>query len=102
VTRYEMNHIQPKKTNLYKWIATFAFLLLCIGLMLGFSKYAQSTIKIEAPQIDNGRKVIVHLPNGKEVFTYENLIVKEGEKLLYKGERNTLDLTGGKVEYKDW
>ncbi|MFP9127656.1 hypothetical protein [Niallia sp. BSM11] len=49
-----------------------------------------------------GDKVIITLPTGKKVFTYENLIVEENGKLLYKGERNTIDLTGGVVVYEDW
>ncbi|MGP7819168.1 hypothetical protein [Niallia sp. 01092] len=51
---------------------------------------------------DLGEKVIVTLPNGKKVYTYENLIVEENGKLLYKGERNTIDLTGGVVVQEDW
>ncbi|WP_316568697.1 hypothetical protein [Neobacillus sp. YIM B06451] len=102
MTRYEMRHMKPRKINVYKMVLTFAVLLVCIGVMLGFSRYAQSTIKIEAPVVDNGKKVIVTLPNGHKVYTFENLIVVEDGKLFYKGERNTIDLTGGNVEYKDW
>ncbi|WP_059170339.1 hypothetical protein [Bacillus sp. FJAT-27445] len=102
MTRYEMRHMKPKRINVYKLALTFTFLLICMGLMLGFSRYAQSKIKIEAPEVYNGKKVIVVLPNGHKVYTFENLIVEEDGKLLYKGERNTLDLTGGKVEFKEW
>lgn len=49
-----------------------------------------------------GDKVIITLPNGKKVYTYENLIVEEDGKLLYKGDRSTIDLTGGVVVYEDW
>jgi len=94
--------MKPSRFNVYKWIAMSIFLLCLIGMMVGFSRYAQSTIKIEAPQVDNGKKVVVVLPNGKKVFTFEKLLVEENGKLYYKGERNTIDLTGGKVEYKDW
>ncbi|WP_231575005.1 hypothetical protein [Bacillus sp. B-jedd] len=102
MTRYEMRHLKPSRFNMYRWIAMSVFLLCMIGMMVGFSRYAQSTIKIEAPQIDNGKKVVVVLPNGKKVFTFEKLLVEENGKLYYKGEWNTIDLTGGKVEYKDW
>ena len=102
MSRNELRHLKPRKSNLYKWFSAFSLLLISIGFLLGFSKYAQSTINLDTPEFDNGRKVVVHLPNGREVYTYENLIVQEGDKLLYKGERNTLDLTGGKVEFKDW
>lgn len=102
MTRYEMRHMKPSKVNMFRWITMSIFLLCLIGLMVGFSRYAQSTIKIEAPQVDNGKKVVVVLPNGKKVFTFEKLLVEENGKLYYKGEWNTIDLTGGKVEYKDW
>jgi len=49
-----------------------------------------------------GDKVIVTMPNGKKVYTYKNLLVEENGKLLYKGERNTIDLTGGVVVYENW
>lgn len=51
---------------------------------------------------DLGDKVIVTMPNGKKVYTYENFLIEEKGKLLYKGERNTIDLTGGVVVYEDW
>ncbi|GKU82251.1 hypothetical protein [Niallia sp. NCCP-28] len=51
---------------------------------------------------DLGEKVIITMPNGKKVYTYENLLAEEEGKLFYKGERNTIDLTGGVVIYKDW
>lgn len=49
-----------------------------------------------------GDQVIITLPNGKKVYTYDNLLVEEDGKLLYKGERNTIDLTGGVVVYEEW
>ena len=64
--------------------------------------YSQSLIKIEAPKKELGEKIIIELPSGDQVFTYENLIVNEGGKLYYIGERNKLDLTGGVVLYEDW
>ncbi|EFV79147.1 hypothetical protein AADC60_08240 [Cytobacillus pseudoceanisediminis] len=64
--------------------------------------YSQSLINIEAPKKELGEKIIIQLPSGKSVFTYENLVVKEEGKLFYKGERNTLDLTGGTIVYEEW
>lgn len=102
MTRLELYHDKPKQ---FHWKGPIFFILLLITLSAGvfeFSHYWQGTIRIEAPQVDLGKKVIVHLPNGQEVLTYEHLIVKIDGKTYYKGERNTIDLTGGTVEYKNW
>jgi hypothetical protein len=99
MTRTELYHEKPKKLH---WKATFLFILSCILFAVGFHYYSESQIRIESPKIDLGRKVVVHLPNGKEVFTYENLIVEKEGKIYYKGERNTMDLTGGTLDYTDW
>lgn len=99
MTRTELYHDKP--TNFF-WKGTLLFFLTCILLGIGLIQYSQKQIKIEAPKIDLGRKVVVHLPNGEEVFTYEKLIIQKEGKIIYKGERNTLDFTGGTVEHKDW
>lgn len=102
MTRLELYHERPKQFHLKGLIF---FILSCAILVGGFmwlNQYSQNNIRIEAPKQDMGRKVVVHLPNGKDVNTYENLIVQKGEKLFYKGERNTLDLTGGTIDYKEW
>lgn len=78
------------------------FLVLCIAAIPALYFYSQSLIKIEAPKKELGEKIIIELPSGDQVFTYENLIVNEDGKLYYKGERNELDLTGGIVLYEDW
>ena len=62
----------------------------------------KSLIKIEAPKQVLGEKVIITLPEGKKVYTYENLIIEEEGKLFYKGESNTLNLTGGQIVYENW
>ncbi|MFP7296488.1 hypothetical protein [Neobacillus niacini] len=67
-----------------------------------FGYYYQSTIKIESPEENLGSQVVIRLPDGKEVFTYENYIIEKDGKTYYKGERNTIDLTGGTVTYEDW
>nr|WP_263327562.1 hypothetical protein [Neobacillus sp. Marseille-Q6967] len=67
-----------------------------------FSHFYRSTIKIEAPEVDLGEKVVIHLPNGQKVFTYENLIIEKDGKTYYQGERNRIDLTGGTVTYENW
>ena len=64
--------------------------------------YSKSLIKIKSPKPVLGEKVIITLPEGKTVYTYENLIIEEEGKLLYKGEINTIDLTGGQIAYKNW
>ncbi len=64
--------------------------------------YYQTTIRIDAPEEKLGDKVVIQLPNGQEVYTYENLIVEKNGKMYYKGEQNTMDLTGGTVRYENW
>jgi hypothetical protein len=77
-------------------------IFLIAGLIFVIHLYLKSLIKIEAPEVDLGRKVVIQLPNGKEILTYENLIVEEDGKLYYEGEFNTIDVTGGVVVIKDW
>ncbi|MDQ0270842.1 hypothetical protein [Cytobacillus purgationiresistens] len=99
MTRVEKFHA-ASKNHLSKLAIILTFSIIAILISLYF--YAKTQIVIETPQQDLGEKVVVELPSGKRVFTYENLVVQEDDKLLYKGERNTLDLTGGVVIYKDW
>ncbi len=102
MTRLELYHDKPKQ---FSWKGPFFFILTCIILTVGilvFHNYYQSTIKIEAPAENLGSKVVIHLPNGQKVFTYENLIIEKDGKTFYKGERNTIDLTGGSVAYENW
>lgn len=103
MNRIELYHNKPKQ---FQWKVPFFFLLLSILIVAGgfylYQQYDQRTIRIDTPNDSPGKKIVVSLPNGHEVFTYEKYIVKKGGKTYYKGERNTIDLTGGKVEYKDW
>ncbi|KAB2337275.1 hypothetical protein F7731_06575 [Cytobacillus depressus] len=99
MSRSERYSAKVKRAISYRFIMLF---FLCIALLTVLYFYSQSLIKIEAPKKDLGEKVIIHLPTGNQIFTYENLIVNEDGKLFYKGERNTLELTGGVVIYKDW
>ena len=102
MTRLELYHAKPRQTL---WKGLFFFILLCIILTVGFfvfRYYYLSTIRIETPAEDLGRKVVIHLPNGQEMFTYEKRLIEKDGKTYYQGERNTIDLTGGKVEYKNW
>ncbi|WML48849.1 hypothetical protein RCG23_01580 [Neobacillus sp. PS3-34] len=102
MTRLELYHDRPKQFHLK---GLFFFILSCAILIGGFvwlNRYSQSTIRIDAPKEDLGRKVVVHLPNGREVFTYEKFIIEKAGKTFYKGERNTIDLTGGTLDYKNW
>ncbi|MCM3706588.1 MULTISPECIES: hypothetical protein [Cytobacillus] len=99
MTRSELHMEKPKS----KFMLVSIVLLGCItATFTALYFYSQSLIIIEAPKKDLGEKIIIQLPSGKSVFTYENLIVEEEGKLFYKGERNTLDLTGGKIVYEDW
>lgn len=98
---------QERRKQLEKPSHTVNFLPLILGLspiafIVAVYFYTQSLIVIEKPKPDLGEKIIVYLPTGETVYTYENLIVSEHGKLYYEGERNTIDLTGGKVVYEDW
>ncbi|WP_080846941.1 hypothetical protein [Cytobacillus gottheilii] len=84
------------------WLIAGSLIFLCIASAAGFYYYAKSQIVIEAPKENLGEKIIITLPSGKNIYTYENLVVEEKGKLLYKGERSTLDLTGGIVVYENW
>jgi hypothetical protein len=102
MTRLELYHDKPKQ---FSWKGPFFFILTLVIMTASFfvfKYYYQSTIKIEAPSEDLGSKVVIHLPDGQEVFTYENLIIEKDGKTYYKGERNTIDLTGGTVTYENW
>jgi len=61
-----------------------------------------SGIKISATYSVLGEKIVVTLSDGKTIYTYENLLVEEEGKLLYKGANSTIDLTGGVVVYEEW
>lgn len=81
-----------------------SFLLISL-LVLAFllaQLYLKKNIVAEVPEQELGKKVIVMLPTGKKVYTYENLIVSENGKLYYKGDRSTIDITGGFVKYDNW
>lgn len=93
---------QHKKAKRSFNILTLIFGFSPIAIIVAIYFYTQSLIVIEKPKPDLGEKVIIHLPTGETVFTYENLIVYEHGKLYYEGERNTIDLTGGKVVYEEW
>ncbi|MFB3161795.1 hypothetical protein ABLO26_10500 [Neobacillus sp. 179-J 1A1 HS] len=102
MTRLEQYH---KKTKQFSWkgpiFLILTFFIVAVGFFL-FRYYYQSSIKIESPEEKLGSKVVVHLPDGKEVFTYENYIFEKDGRTYYKGERNTIDLTGGTVTYENW
>jgi hypothetical protein len=102
MTRIELYHQKAKQFS-WKWPLFFILTLMIVtaGFFL-FKHYYQSTIKIEAPDENQGSKVVIHLPDGKEVFTYENYILEKDGRIYYKGERNTIDLTGGTVTYENW
>lgn len=101
MTRLELYHDKPKQ---FFWKSSIFFILACIILTIGFfvfRYYYQNSIKIDTPTDYLGRKVVIQLPSGQKVFTYENLIGEKDGKTYYKGS-NTIDLTGGTVDYKNW
>ena len=102
MTRIELYHDKPKQLS---WKGPLFFILACIIVSVGFfvfRYYYESSIRIEAPVVELGPKVVIHLPNGQKVYTYENLIFEKDGKTYYKGERNIINLTGGKVTYENW
>ncbi|MGD6841717.1 hypothetical protein ACQCVH_04275 [Bacillus infantis] len=80
----------------------FLLILMTAAAVLLIFYYSTSLIKIETPEKDLGQKVVIELPAGKNIYTYEKLLIKENGKLYYKGERNEIDLTGGRIIYEDW
>ena len=102
MTRIEQYHNKPKS---FSWKGPFSFILACILVTSSyfvFRYYYDTTIQIEAPVVELGPKVVIHLPNGQKVYTYENLIYEKDGKTYYKGERNIIDLTGGTITYENW
>lgn len=97
----QIQRILDEKKPFYKVGSIFILILLFV-IIIGLYFYSQALIKVEAPQPVLGEKVIVTLPEGKTIYTYENLIVEEDGKLFYKGKNSTIDLTGGVVEYQEW
>jgi len=103
LTRIELYHQQ--KTKQFSWKGLFFFIAACMVVTASFfvfHYYYQSSIKIDAPQEKLGEKVVIHMPNGQKVYTYDNFIIEKDGKTFYKGERNTIDLTGGTVVYEEW
>jgi len=91
-------------TETKPWFKLWSIYILgfLVLILVGLYLYSQSLIRVEAPKEELGEKVIITMPSGKTVYTYENLLVEEEGKLLYKGELNTIDLTGGVVEHQNW
>lgn len=99
MSRLERNHVQSKP---FFWKGVLIFSLLIVSFLIAAHLYLKSQIRIEAPEVDLGRKVIIQLPDGKEIQTYENLLVEKEGKMYYEGEWNTINITGGTVVYEDW
>lgn len=102
MTRIELYHQKPKQRPRK---GLFLFIISCLVLTAGifvFWHYYQSTIKIEAPSREQGEKVVISLPNGQKVYTYDHLLIEKNGKMYYKGDRNTIDLTGGTISYENW
>ena len=58
------------------------FIIAVITLLLSTYFYSKSLIKIKSPKQVLGEKVIITLPEGKTVYTFENLIIEEDRKAL--------------------
>lgn len=99
-----MNQSEPltKENKLFHFIWPVFVIVVFFSIILGLYQFSQSIIRIEAPEQDLGKKVIISLPEGNIVYTYEKYLVEEDGKLFYKGERNTINLTGGDVVYENW
>ncbi|WP_042356034.1 hypothetical protein [Bacillus rubiinfantis] len=94
-----------RKTNHIRWklpLLIIAACVLFIAILFRISYDLQPNNDIEELQVEKGRKVVIELPNGQKVYTYDHLIVEREGKTYYKGERNTIDLTGGKLSYQNW
>jgi len=98
------NEIETKKHGIGRKVTYIICTLFILSLVFGGYFFSEKYFANESSstQAELGAKVTITLPNGKKVFTYENLIVQEDGKLLYKGDRNTIDLTGGVMVYEDW
>lgn len=100
--RLERYHANKKTLH---WKIPLFLILLGILIIMGIIALqhgGRASVVTGAQTEDLGRKVVVHMPNGQEVYTYEKLIIKKNGKFYYKGDRNTIDLTGGKIQYKNW
>lgn len=95
-----MNHFKKEKRAFPIWI--FYVIAVLSAILLSFYFYSQSLIRVESPEQKPGEKVIISLPDGGRILTYENFIVEKKGKLYYKGERNTIEFTGGIVIYENW
>lgn len=96
-----VERLAKQRKPFYKMWSLY-LIIAVITLLLSTYFYSKSLIKIKSPKQVLGEKVIITLPEGKTVYTFENLIIEEEGKLYYKGERNTLDLTGGQIVYENW
>ena len=96
-----LERLAKQRKPFYKMWSLY-LIIAVITLLLSTYFYSKSLIKIKSPKQVLGEKVIITLPEGKTVYTFENLIIEEDGKLYYKGERNTLDLTGGQIVYENW
>jgi hypothetical protein len=95
-----INYLEEDKRGFPIWI--FYVISTLIAILLSFYFYSQSLIRVESPEQKLGEKVIISLPDGGRILTYENFIVEEKGKLYYKGERNKIDFSGGIVIYENW
>lgn len=95
-----MNQFKEEKRSFPIWI--FYIIAALSAILLSFYFYSQSLIRVESPEQKLGEKVVISLPDGGRILTYENFIIEERGKLYYKGEWNTIDFTGGIVIYENW
>lgn len=71
-----------------------------ITLTLLYNTVSETPSTTEPTEL--GRQMVITLPDDRTMYTYETYIVRDGDKVMYKGERNEFDITGSKIEYREW
>lgn len=76
------------------WIIVSAcFIVTWLYLKLPVSHHTQ-------PATTNlGRTVIVYMPNGTKMYTYEKYIIQKDGKTYYKSEYYNMNITNARIEY---
>lgn len=81
-------------------------LMTLVVVLLLYNTFGQPLIPGErrdtTETVDLGRQLVITLPDDRIMYTYEVYIVSDGDKVTYKGERNEFDITGSKIEYREW
>ncbi|MFJ8247384.1 hypothetical protein [Peribacillus asahii] len=88
-----MSRLKKRKQ---KKILTIALVVLApfIAYKLAYPNSGSDVVKE-----DLGREIIVHLPNGNTMHTYEGYIIHDEDKVLYQSKYYEKDITGSEIEY---